>query len=182
MKIIIQARFYTLDLKDICLTFFVDFRGQFLFSCLLVVVLVSISLHIGPLRLILNATQYITNAQTVQKCINTTVYTASTLAFFFQPTLNTTWQSESWSLGRGARQNSQSVVEFPRAVLMHIRGVGQVFVGRGHVDVLAPEHRLSNVERRLKKPEKKQGKNVYFLIERKALDFLSPFTSTLPGI
>ena len=44
---------------------------------------------------------------------------------------------------------SQSVIKLPRAVLVHIGGVGEVLVGCGHVDVLPSEHRLSDVERRL---------------------------------
>lgn len=40
---------------------------------------------------------------------------------------------------------SQRVVKLPRAVLVHVGGVGQVFVRRGNVDVFPPENRLSDV-------------------------------------
>lgn len=44
---------------------------------------------------------------------------------------------------------SQRVVEFPRAVLVHVGRVGQVFVGRGNVDVFPAKHGLPDVQRRL---------------------------------
>lgn len=41
---------------------------------------------------------------------------------------------------------SQGIVKFPRAVLVHVWRVGQVFVGCGYVNVFPSKHRLSNVQ------------------------------------
>lgn len=68
-------------------------------------------------------------------------------------------------------QNSQSIVEFPRAVLMHIRGVSQVFVSRGNMDVLAPKHRLSNIERRLRRPQKSKNFIYFFKLTNRVIFF-----------
>lgn len=58
--------------------------------------------------------------------------------------------------GAAIRSDSQCVVKFPRAVLVHVGRVGQVLVGGGNVDVFPAEHGLSDVQRCLQL-DRKEG-------------------------